>query len=70
MCHFVLLAFSQLRDLTGSHEMRSIASWMPFELHYTARALVSLMLITGRAVSTAKAIEDQMQPPEATLRMT
>ncbi len=64
------LAFSNLCYLTGSHDMRSIASYMPVELHYTARALVSLMLITGRAVSTARALQKQMQPPEPTLRMT
>ena len=33
LCHFVMLAFSQLCYLTGSHEMRSMSSWMPFELH-------------------------------------
>ncbi len=64
LCHFVLLAFSQLSYLTyltGSREMRSIA--------YAARALVSLMRITGRAASAARALANQMQPPEATLRV-
>ena len=64
LCYFVLIAFSQLCYLTGSREMRSMAVQMPFELHYTARALVSLMQITGRASSAAKALANQMHPPE------
>ncbi len=68
--HVVMLAVSQSCYLTGSRGIRLMAARMPFELHHSVGALVPVMLITGRAVCTAKSLENQMQPPEATHWMT
>ncbi len=68
--HFAQLAFSQLCYLMGSHGMRSMASRVSFELHRAARVLASLTRIIGRAARTARALANQMQPPEARLRVT
>ncbi len=56
LCHFVLSTFSQVCVLCGSHETRSMAVAMQFELHYTNRALVSLATMRSRGAGTATAL--------------
>ena len=55
-----MLALTQLSYVAGSHELRSFASWMPFDLHYTTRGLASLMWLANKGTGTAKAMKDRM----------
>ena len=53
-----MLAFTQLAYAFGSHELRSMASWMPFDLNFTTSALASLMWRASKGLGTAQAMED------------
>ncbi len=50
--HFAMLAFTQLAYASGSHELRVMASWMPFDLSYLATALSTLMSLSHKARGT------------------
>ncbi len=57
LTHFALIAFMQLAYASGSHELRAMASWMPFDLSYLARALSTLMSLAHKALGTRTSID-------------
>ena len=61
LTHFAMVAFTQLAYASGSHELRSMASWMPFDLSYLARALSTLMSLSHKALGTRASIDDMLK---------
>ena len=61
LTHFALIAFTQLAYASGSHELRAMASWMPFDLSYLTRALSTLMSLAHKALGTRTSIEDLLK---------
>ena len=53
-----LVAFTQLAYASGSHALRAMASWMPFDLSYLARVLSTLMSLAHKVLGTRTSIED------------
>ena len=61
LTHFALRAFTQLAYASGSHELRAMASWMPFDLSYLTRALSTLMSLAHKALGTRTSIDDLLK---------